>query len=331
MKCPKCEYLGYDTGTRCRNCGYDFSLADTPASTAADLRLNESDRQTPVSVAWLDQFALNTPEARPAGAPSPAPSAVSASAPIASAPTLSRDRAASAPMPLFARVTPDDDEPLIKLPVAPRAPLSVRKTPETPRLRAVANAAPRRALAETGPALDFPDETEPAQEPAAGAALRAGAAVPAPGASRRQAGTPDRFTASAAVPRLLAAILDHGLLLAIDAAVLYFTLRVAGLTPADWTLLPPVPVVFFLGLIKVGYFASFTALGGQTLGKMAAGITVVADDGQRLDPGRAVTRALAGAVSLGVGGLGFIPALVGGDRRALHDRLAGTRVIVRTA
>ena len=27
MKCPKCEYLGFDTGDRCRNCGYNFSLA----------------------------------------------------------------------------------------------------------------------------------------------------------------------------------------------------------------------------------------------------------------------------------------------------------------
>ena len=27
MKCPKCEYLGFETGDRCKNCGYDFSLA----------------------------------------------------------------------------------------------------------------------------------------------------------------------------------------------------------------------------------------------------------------------------------------------------------------
>ena len=26
MKCPKCSYLGFETGDRCRNCGYDFSL-----------------------------------------------------------------------------------------------------------------------------------------------------------------------------------------------------------------------------------------------------------------------------------------------------------------
>src|SRR5262249_36332036 len=27
MKCPKCGYLGFEEVERCRNCGYDFSLA----------------------------------------------------------------------------------------------------------------------------------------------------------------------------------------------------------------------------------------------------------------------------------------------------------------
>lgn len=31
-KCPKCQYFSFDSGDRCRNCGYDFSLSlDTPA------------------------------------------------------------------------------------------------------------------------------------------------------------------------------------------------------------------------------------------------------------------------------------------------------------
>ena len=30
MRCPKCSYLSYDDVERCRNCGYDFSLATTP-------------------------------------------------------------------------------------------------------------------------------------------------------------------------------------------------------------------------------------------------------------------------------------------------------------
>ena len=27
MRCPKCHYISFDSGDRCRNCGYDFSLA----------------------------------------------------------------------------------------------------------------------------------------------------------------------------------------------------------------------------------------------------------------------------------------------------------------
>ena len=36
MKCPKCAYLGFETGDRCKNCGYDFSLLSAPESDAAD-------------------------------------------------------------------------------------------------------------------------------------------------------------------------------------------------------------------------------------------------------------------------------------------------------
>ena len=40
MKCPKCSYLGFETGDRCKNCGYDFSLlAAPPHAPDADLKL----------------------------------------------------------------------------------------------------------------------------------------------------------------------------------------------------------------------------------------------------------------------------------------------------
>jgi uncharacterized RDD family membrane protein YckC len=328
MKCPKCEYLGFDTGTRCRNCGYDFSLIGKPAA-APDLQLRDADRQTPDSTAWLDHFTLDTADPSPTrsvdAVPEERPAAAAAGmAAGGTGVVASRQRAAGAPLPLFAPGV-DDDEPLIKLPAAPRAPLSVRRTPDAPRLRAVTRAAPRRIEAEPEPSLDFPEDAgvAVAEEPAAAperatTGRQRGVTVP------RGVGEP-----GGSGPRLLAALLDHGVLLAIDAAVLYFTLRVAGLSAVDWALLPPIPLVFFLGLIKVGYFAAFTAIGGQTLGKMAAGIAVVSDSGQPLDPAGAITRAIVGAVSLLVGGLGFVPALVAADRRALHDRVAGTRVIVR--
>ena len=69
--------------------------------------------------------------------------------------------------------------------------------------------------------------------------------------------------------------IDHLLLGAIDLAVVYFTLRMTGLTMADLSMLPPVPLVAFLLLVKLSYFCAFTAVGGQTIGKMAMRIRVV--------------------------------------------------------
>ena len=47
MKCPKCDYLGFETGDRCKNCGYDFSLmAESTTPRDADLLLREPDPVT---------------------------------------------------------------------------------------------------------------------------------------------------------------------------------------------------------------------------------------------------------------------------------------------
>src|SRR5688572_8985198 len=164
MKCPKCSYLGFETGDRCRNCGYDFSLA-APATPAIDLPLRDAARPGPGGPQWADDLH---PEAVPA------PAAVSAVTPdtlgsmrldaatvpgaVAGTQAVRAPRAASS-LPLFQRPA-DEDEPLIKLPAAPRAPLAVRRTPDKPRLRAVSkrtvDAAAAREIA-TVPALEFAD------------------------------------------------------------------------------------------------------------------------------------------------------------------------------
>src|SRR5688572_18802292 len=139
MKCPKCDYLGFDTGDRCKNCGYDFSLSPATAASAAfdaDLFLRPLDDAVPASPGWDGAFE-NTRDAEP---------------PVAA--VASRFRA-EAKLPLFSPAhDSDSDEPLIKLPAAPRAPLAVRRTPETPRLRAV----PKQTRPIEGePVLEFAD------------------------------------------------------------------------------------------------------------------------------------------------------------------------------
>ena len=290
MKCPKCSYLGFETGDRCKNCGYDFSLI-APAAEPDDVD---------VEVDLTFDIAASEPSAAEIYLVPP-------DAAVASA------RQAERALPLFAPSIEDpDDEPLIKLPLAPRAPLAVRKTPEIPRLRAVPRPARR-----TEPALQFLEEIEPEVEVAPAARPPARAAATA----IHHVGT------SGAGARAAAAAIDHAILLAVDAGVLYFTLRMAGLSMADWRVLPAAPLLTFLVFLKLAYFCALTAVGGQTIGKMATKIRVVTDADGPVDGARAIQRTLAAAVSALVFGLGFVPALIGGDRRALHDRVAHTRVV----
>jgi uncharacterized RDD family membrane protein YckC len=340
MKCPKCEYLGFDTGERCRNCGYDFSLMTAP-DPMPDLDLRSEvdsinapewlgamdkalgDRRTPDAAEPLEMATPAIVEsvvrpAVPAAAATVATPTVSAAAvALDLEPTLPPPSFRGAPsLPLFSSDPATADEPLIKVPAQPRPPLAVRRTPETPRLRAVPKAV-ERLMPE--PVLEFSEETPPSVE-APSRTQRSDSRSPQRDASPLQA--------SGSGARVVAVIVDHAILFTIDAIVLYLTLRVAALTMADWRSLPMLPMATFLGLLKLAYFTAFTCVGGQTIGKMAAGIRVVGDDQRGLSATHALHRALAGALSFLTLGLGFLPALLTADRRALHDRLARTRVVI---
>jgi uncharacterized RDD family membrane protein YckC len=302
MKCPKCAYLGFETSDRCKNCGYDFSLMAAAPGPVPGVRMDVRGDAVPPPRMWLDEM-----DEAQAGSSANGPPRV--------------DRLKPAPaLPLFRRSGEhDDDEPLLTLPPAPRAPLAVRKTPETPRLRALARSAPPAAA---GPVLQFAEDALPyadlpLRETAVPEPVRA-AVAPAP--------FPRLRPPSGAASRLAAALIDHAILLAIDAAVVYFTLRIAALPLSDWRLLPAAPLVAFLSLLKFAYFCAFTAVGGQTIGKMALGIRVVTDGDAAVDGACAVRRTVAGVAAM-VLGLGFLPALFGSERRAFHDRVAHTRVI----
>jgi uncharacterized RDD family membrane protein YckC len=131
--------------------------------------------------------------------------------------------------------------------------------------------------------------------------------------------------------RLMAAALDSALLLGLDAIVIWFTLSVCGLAPADANLLPVVPLLLFFLLLDAGYLVLFTAACGQTIGKMVAGIRVVGTStgaviNDRISISQALMRSLGSIASMLPLGAGFWFGLVG-DRRAVHNRLAHTRVV----
>jgi uncharacterized RDD family membrane protein YckC len=223
--------------------------------------------------------------------------------------------------PLFAGSDDDDgDEPLITLSPTPRPPLAVRRTPDTPR-RAMTTPS-RRAEPDQTPPLQFESEQDSVVPPIV--------RPPVPRVWEPQTRQPaEQVTAEPSTrgARAAAAAIDHLMLGCVDLAVVYFTLRMAGLPMDQLVLLPPMPLIAFLLLIKLSYFCAFTAVGGQTIGKMAAHIRVVSADNGPLDAASALRRTLAGLVAAIPLGLGFLPALLSSDRRALHDRIARTRVI----
>jgi uncharacterized RDD family membrane protein YckC len=112
--------------------------------------------------------------------------------------------------------------------------------------------------------------------------------------------------------------------------VLWLTLRLAGLqsTPEDLLVIRPVPMVGFFLVLAFLYLVGFTLGGGRTVGKMLTRIRVTGDDGRGVDITGAVVRALGSLVAVCTLGLLFIPALFSSERRAMHDRLAGTRVVI---
>ena len=79
----------------------------------------------------------------------------------------------------------------------------------------------------------------------------------------------------------------------------------------------------------VAYEGLMLSRGGQTLGKMAAHIRVVAADGSPISAGQAWGRAVSRAVLGYVPGLGLVDVLMvfSDGHRTLHDRIASTRVV----
>ena len=278
MKCPKCQYISFGNGSRCRNCGYEFSL--TGEAAPVDLPIASDN----------------------------APMGPMADLPLSAAASTARGE-----LPLFSGGGLRDDVPLISAPAVPRAPLAVRRAAPAP-----PKAQPGRADVDREPELQLepaavaaPQRAAPVQPPAGAAAIESGQVAPA-------------------ASRVLAAAIDLVIVGAIDAIVLYLTLRLAGVTFAESSVLPKVPLIAFLLLLNGGYFVLFTAAGGQTIGKMAFAIRVVPqqpDAGSRVSFSTAVVRAVAYAISLLPAGLGLVPILFSQDGRALHDRLSDTRVV----
>jgi uncharacterized RDD family membrane protein YckC len=301
MKCPMCDYIGFEAADRCRNCGYEFPRA-TSEPQVADLAIVDRGPE-----GALQDIPMRHGVVAARSAPRE---------PDIDKVLQNLDRVIgenrSADLPLFGEDAPEL-APLMDGTAAPRRPLSVRRTtPDPARLKPK----PVRHHAQAPQALELPlPSADDSQD------------LPA----RRAEPPLEAPTAAPPLLRMLAAALDLALLGAIDIVVVYFTLRMCGLTTAEIGVLPIVPLGAFFLLVNGGYLAAFTAAGGQTIGKMAFGLKVVGHADLPVSGGLAVVRALGCVASVASLGLGFLPALLAEGGRAFEDRLADTRVVRVTA
>jgi uncharacterized RDD family membrane protein YckC len=240
--------------------------------------------------------------------------------------------AASAPVASPAAVAPLDKtyEPAL----APAPP----STEETPPI-----ASPPSAGARISDATALPAERPGTPSPLRDAALRAPAqAAPRPARRfpdtfrERVASGPVRSPDAGAMARLGAALVDHGIAglaqtLVLAPVVWYWWSRPIPVRSADAPLLPValsatlVPVAVLLGC---AYFIYGWGVRGATPGKALLGLAVEGEDGTfPIGVARATGRLFAYALSSVLLGLGHVMILFGGA--ALHDRVAGTRVVRR--
>ena len=84
----------------------------------------------------------------------------------------------------------------------------------------------------------------------------------------------------------------------------------------------------YLFLVLGIYFVACWSRGGRTLAMQTWRMQIVRRDGAPLGVGRAVVRYALAWVSLLPLGAGFLWACLDRDRQFLHDRLAGTRMVM---
>jgi uncharacterized RDD family membrane protein YckC len=130
--------------------------------------------------------------------------------------------------------------------------------------------------------------------------------------------------------RLAAVLYDSLLLLALLMIATALFLPFTGGEAIDPRRDPALEWIYraVLALLVVGFFGIFWTRGGQTLGMATWRLRVEHEDGRTLTWADTVRRLAAAALSWLALGLGWLWILVDPQRRAWHDRLSGTRVVL---
>lgn len=153
------------------------------------------------------------------------------------------------------------------------------------------------------------------------------AEAPADGADDLRPAPPER--------RAVAWAIDGALVALVGAALPIALLASSGALRAEGSLhravagnLPIVlPSLAFVAVAAFVYATVAHALAGATLGKRIARIRVVDAAGHPPGIACSASRSAWAVASIALAGAGMLPAILGSSRRALHDLLAGTRVV----
>ncbi len=155
-----------------------------------------------------------------------------------------------------------------------------------------------------------------------------------------QAVPPPAFSYAGFWRRFVAYVIDKIIIGAVCLIIFLPAFGVLGLGALNWDEVGEAPVGFILAFISAFffaialcallqwlYFALLESKRGATFGKMAIGIEVVDQQGNRISFGRATGRYFAKFLSGLVFGIGYIIAGFTQQKQALHDILAGCLVI----
>jgi uncharacterized RDD family membrane protein YckC len=131
----------------------------------------------------------------------------------------------------------------------------------------------------------------------------------------------------ASVPRRIASMSYEILLLL---GVLSLLLVLPHVLLSMFTHRVAAPIIFqaHFFLVLLIYFLWFWSNGGQTLAMKTWRIRLQTQDGSPVRPAQAMVRFLLCWPSIALGGAGIFWALFDRDGQFLHDRLAGTRLVM---
>ena len=287
MKCPKCQYISFDSVDRCRNCGYEFSLAADAAGTTEAAPSELALKDGTEALGPLGDFSLN-----------PTPN-----------------------LPLFTSSGGDPDAPLVAPRATPRVPLAVRKTAPVSKPKTRRENTPAEPLLALDTAEVFPaDEIRSVEAQTIDSAP---AAMPVDESASQVASSGARL-AGGVLDLLLVGAMDLTVLyLTLRVCDLTFG-EVMALPMAP---LVAFLVLLNGGYVSTFVAVTGQTIGKMAAGTRVVPADPGPGAHDRVTFGQASLRAAAYVVSALPLGLGFVPVFAGRDRRGLHDRLADTRVV----